>query len=408
MLALAFHAVNGLFALLIGAFPTSLDELQHLSFIRSMEARPSLLPRYEDLRVLDDSGRTFTAAPNYLNHPSPYYVAMGWVDRAVGGDIRALRLVDLGLSLAAVALMLLAGFRVLKDWKSRTVFAAALVLFPKAGVVAGLINNDNAALLVTGAAFLALVEWQRSPSTRNAVFLALGLAACGWTKLTILLMLAFGALIAEALRLRVRGPRPTLGACAVVAAGLAVGAIPSLANLAAYGRLLHHTSAFYVAPASRLDLSFGRYALIFFRDMEEKWPALEPSRLPQQLGLCLVVVWAAWALAVGLRRKAGEGDLDAAWRTACGLVLATAPVMAIHLYFGWRTFVEDGFVEMAQMRYYYGVWPGFALGLALLWLSRPERSPRTPAALVTGVLMASASMTYLGLIAVAHGRAMIR
>jgi hypothetical protein len=406
ILALVFHAVNGLFAAAMGAFPASLDELQHLSFIRAMGQAPALLPRYQDLRVLGAHATRFTAAPNYLNHPSPYYIAMGWADRALGGDIAALRVIDLGLSLAAVGLMLLAGCRVLRGWKERAVFAAALVLFPKLGVVAGLINNDNAALLAVAVAFFGLVEWQARPSKRHALVLAIGLALCGWTKLTVLLMMAFGAAIAEALRWRAPGPRPVPPALAIIAAGLALAAVPSLANLAAYGRLLYHSSAHVVAPAARVALSFPQYGLVFFRDMADKWSALEPAGLVQRLGLGAIVGLGAWAAIRG-GGATGEAEDAAAWRVARGLILAAIPVMAIHLWFGWRTFVEDGFVEMAQVRYYYGVWPGFALGLALLWKSAPPRLWKTPAAISAGALLATSSMTFLGLLMLVRGQTRI-
>src|SRR5580704_17139250 len=99
--ALSFHAASGPISALMGVFPTTLDELEHLSYIRSMEQAPRLVPRYEDLRVLAPVGGHFTSAVNYLNHPSPYYLLMGLVDRAVGGSILGLRLADLGLSLGA-------------------------------------------------------------------------------------------------------------------------------------------------------------------------------------------------------------------------------------------------------------------------------------------------------------------
>ena len=60
-LALAFHAVNGLTALVMGAFPATLDELQHLSFIRTMGQNPRLFPDYAGMRVLDSHGAAFTA-----------------------------------------------------------------------------------------------------------------------------------------------------------------------------------------------------------------------------------------------------------------------------------------------------------------------------------------------------------
>ncbi len=406
--ALAFHAVNGLAAALMDAFPASLDELQHLSFARFMEQRPSLLPDYDRMTVLAGAGGPFTAAPNYLNHPSPYYLLMGLVDRLGGGSILVLRMANLALSLAAVGVLLLAGFRLLKDWRERAVFAGALVLFPKLGAVAGLINNDNAALLAVGVCLLGLIEWRRAPSARSAAWLAGGLALCGWVKLTVLLMLVFGAGATEALRLwRSRKPASPL-AYAILGAGLALAAIPSLANVAAYGRLLHHTSAHVVVPALRQHLEFGQYVGTFMRFMALKWAALEPTDPLQQLGLYLLLALAGLAVALGLRRAVDrELDEAPAWDIAVGLILATLPVLVIHLYFGWRTFQEDGFLEMAQMRYYYGVWPGFALGLALLWLRFPRPALRGAATSATAVLLASSSFIFWAGVMLLHGQTRI-
>lgn len=406
--ALAFQAAGGLLTSLMGSFPASLDELQHLSFIRWTERAPRLFPRYEDMRVLDPRGERFTSAVNYLNHPSPYYLLMGLVDQAVGGSILGLRLVNLGLSLCAVALMLAAGFRLLKDWKARSIFAAVLVLFPKLGVFAGMINNDNAALLATAVTVIGLIEWQRRPSAMTALLLGLGVAFCGWTKFTVLLMMTFSVLIAEGLRLWTESKRPSLGAYAVLAGGFIVAAAPSLANIAAYGRVLHHSTAFLVPSAQRASLSFIGYAAVFAQNMAEKWSALEPSNPPQQLGLYLVLGLAAAVIVVGARRmREPDRDPDAgpAWRTASAMILAAAPVLALHLYFGWRTFIEDGFIEMAQDRYYYGLWPGVALGLALLWRNIPSRALKTPLAIVTLLLLAWSSLAVqAAAVLLAHGR----
>ena len=408
--ALGFHALNGLLAALMDRFPSSLDELQHLSFVRAMAARPRLLPDYDNLRVLAGPGGGFTDAPNYLNHPSPYYLLMAPLDRLMGGSILGLRLANLGLSLAAVAILLLAGFQVLRGWRERAVFAGALVLFPKLGAVAGLINNDNAALLAVAVAVLGLVAWQREPTWRAALLLATGLTACGWTKLTVLLMIAFSVAIAEGLRLWRTRRLPQVRVRAIIAAGFVLAAIPSVANLATYGRLLHHSDVFTVPMAERADLGFAQYVWLFLRYMGEKWAALEPTDLIQRLGLFLVVGLAATAVFVGLREPANEGDEPdeaAGWRVAVAMILATLPVLAIHIYFGWRTFREDGFLEMAQMRYYYGLWPGFALGLGLLWLRFPRPTWRRPLTMATGFLLASASFSFWALIMLLKGQTQI-
>ena len=409
VLALAFHALNGLAVLCMSVFPTSLDELQHLSFIRTMAASPRLFPDYDRMRVLDVHGHAFTATPNYLGHPSPYYIAMAGADALTGGDVTALRLVDLGLSLAAVTLLLAAGFRVLKDWPERAVYAAALVLFPKIGVVAGMINNDNAALLAVAVAFCGLIGWQRRPSMGAAALLALGLALCGWTKLTALLMVGFGFAIAEILRWAVPAKRPAPGPLAVVAGGLALGAVPTLVYLVTSGRFTYHPAMWYVPPDHRAALTFGRYVGVFVGDMVDKWSALEPTRLAQALGLYVVLILAAATVALGLGRRftARDDDDGAAWRVACGLILATAPVLLMHLHFGWRTFLEDGYLEMAQTRYYYGVWPGVALGLALLWRVAPRGLARGLTTAITVVLLASAALSIGALAQLVHGQARI-
>ena len=408
--AFAFHALNGLLAALMDRFPSSLDELQHLSFIRAMQARPRLLPDYDNLRVLTGPAGGFTDAPNYLNHPSPYYLLIAPLDRLTGGSVLGLRLANLSLSLAAVAILLAAGFQVLKGWRERAVFAGALVLFPKLGAVAGLINNDNGALLAVAVAVLGLVAWQRAPTRAAALLLALGVALCGWTKLTVLLMIAFSVVIAEGLRLsRSRKPE-SLAPYAILAAGFAVAAVPSLANLAAYGRLLHHSDVFTVPMAERANLGFAQYVWLFLRYMAEKWAALEPTDLIQRLGLALVAALAGVAAYLGLRmgRDAGsDPDEQAGWRVACAMILATLPVLAIHIYFGWRTFREDGFLEMAQMRYYYGLWPGFASGLGLLWLRFPRPALRRPLTLATGFLLVSASFSFWAMIMLLKGQGQI-
>ena len=408
--ALAFHAANGLFTALMFRFPSTLDELQHLSFIRSMEQTPRLFPRYQDLRVLDAQGRHFTSAANYLNHPSPYYLLMGPIDRVLGGSTLDLRFVNLGLSLCAVALMLWAGYRLLENWKERAVFAAVLVLFPKLGVVAGLISNDNAALLATGLGFLGLIEWQQRPSARTALLLAVAVALCGWTKLTVLLMFGFSISIAEALRLWSGAERPRIRDYGVVCGGFVVAALPSLAGIAAYHRVLYHSYVYYVPPAQRVSLSAAHYAAIFLRNMLIKWSALEPSDGLARLGLFLVFALAAAALVIGARQmRAGPAstespDAGAAWRVSGAMILATAPVVLLHLYFGWQTFVEDGFVAMATDRYYYGIWPGFALGLALLWRAYPGRALKTPTTIVAVALLAFSSVAATAVFALAHGQ----
>src|SRR5262249_55963609 len=153
----------------------------------------------------------------------------------------ALRLLNALMATGAVALLLAAGFRLLPDTPRRAAYAAVLVMFPKLGIVAGLINNDNAALLAVGLTFWALIGWHQPGSTGDAWLLAAGLLLAGWTKLTVLLMLGFGVGIAELLR----PGRAPLKHYAIIAAGTLVGCLPTLATWLQYGRFLYHSNHFF-------------------------------------------------------------------------------------------------------------------------------------------------------------------
>jgi hypothetical protein len=104
----------------------------------------------------------------------------------------------------------------------------------------------------------------------------------------------------------------------------------------------------------------------------------------------------ATALAVSGRSTGPEG---AAWRVAGGMVLALIPTLLLHFAFGWASVVEDGFRDMAQARYYYALWPGFALALALLWKRAGPGPVRriTTAALAISLVGSSAAYAVITL-----------
>jgi hypothetical protein len=396
--AMAFHLFGGLMFALVARFPSSLDELPHLSFIRWMERDPALFPHYERMRILTEDGRAWTGTGTYLNHPSPYYHLMGVIDRLSGGSVLTLRLFDLALSSVGVGLMLAAGFRLLKGWRERSVFAAVLVLFPKLGVVAGIINNDNGALIAVGLAFLALVRWHERGGRREAVWLAAALALAGWTKLTVLLMLGFGVAVAELLRPSLlKRLRTEWANYLILAAGGALGAVPTLVNLHRYGRALYHSTYYFTPVADRAPMTFLHYVRMFFWQLGRKWSGLEPTPALGVVGLLLVLALAVVAC-VRLPR-------DAAGRVAVGLMISLLPTLLLHLQFGWEAVREDGFLFMAQARYYYGVWPGFALGLALLWRDwRPGLARTGLTAAVLLCLLYASPVVNLALLLSAEGK----
>jgi hypothetical protein len=77
----------------------------------------------------------------------------------------------------------------------------------------------------------------------------------------------------------------------------------------------------------------------------------------------------------------------------------SARVPASILTTDWASVVEDGFRDMAQARYYYALWPGFALALALLWKRAGPGPVRriTTAALTISLVGSSAAYAVIRL-----------
>jgi hypothetical protein len=58
-------------------FPSAFDELEHISYAAHLQETGRLLPRFEEQKTLSpgDLGR-WDDRPNYLGHPSPFYLLM--------------------------------------------------------------------------------------------------------------------------------------------------------------------------------------------------------------------------------------------------------------------------------------------------------------------------------------------
>lgn len=368
-------------------FPSPIDELQHLSVVRSMAENPRLFPEHAQLKVLKPDLTGFGNEPNYLNHPSPYYFLMSAIAGA-GQDsqtqVLRLRLANVALSAIAIAIMLIAGVAVLPDVASRFVFGLALVLFPKMPLVAGMINNDNLGLLAAAIVFAGLLRLFTKGDGWGAVLTGFGLALAGWTKLTAALMLGFvlGFCILIAmwrgqLKLRV----------AFAAAGIAIlGLIPTMQNFLALGRPLFVSATHNAVPVNeRPLLSLMDYVQLFFWQIAAKWPGLEPGNAIQMLIPLLIVLLCAFAVLLALRK--GSSISPAAGTLIAGYMLALPASLLVHAFYGYQAFLKTGDLTSAQTRYYYALWPGLALALALLYANAPAGRPRVLGAGMVAVLL---------------------
>jgi hypothetical protein len=374
--ALAFHAASVLAFALITRYPDSFDEMAHLAYVRWEALHPSLFPHFEAWRLPD--GRL-----NYLTHPSPYYLVLAAIDAAFR-SIGLLRLVNAAISTAAVAIILVAGRRSLPR-DGFPVFAAVTVLFPKLGLLGGIISNDNAALLAAAVFFVALVEWPR-----RSWLMALALSLCGWTKLTALIMAA----LALAFTLLARRERPA-PRHALAGLGLAAGLIPTAANFVRYHAAVYTTPERLIPLAQRPHLGFLEFARQVGWDLIRTWPAKDGASALWIATLVLI-------LALG-----GYG----AWRARrerpwiLGLAAATLPSALIQLGFGWRTLQAFGWNDVYTARYYYVLWPGFAAALALLW-TQTKGLGRSAAAALVGAGLVSASTLFALAVLLVAGRSM--
>ena len=336
-------------------FPTAVDELQHLSFIRSLGAAPTFFPEYGHYSVLRTDLSGWSADINYIAHPPLYYVLMSVLPLGVAG----LRWVNLALAFAGCAMAAAGGARMLGTRPRRVLFVALVFLFPRSIATAGMINNDNLVLLETGALLLALTSDRSRP-----LLVALTLTLLGWTKLNAFVGLATLVGLLHGRALVVGEARLASRATATLVAGVLVGLVPVIANLVTLGVPVYPAVDFlFVAPDKRRSLDFPGYASFFVHRLGLKFPPVEGSAdflWPVLFALLFAAVGSVVARAQPRERAFALASLG-----------ALAIYFCIHLAYAWHSFVTLGSISDAQARYYNMLWPGFvfALSIGLDWFA---------------------------------------
>lgn len=395
LLILAFLLVHGAAALLIALrspYPASLDERQHVSYVLHVKTHGDLVPDPARMHVLNDGPTPgFAAELNYLQHPSFYYWLLSpFADAAVDARTNAarLRLVNLAVSLAAVAVILAAGMALLGDPTARLAFAATVVLCPKVMVVAGMVNNDNLALLGGGLAFWGLGLMARDgPGPRTGLLIGGGLALAGLAKLTGALTVGFLVVFAHALLWSEwrRADARNLGTHLAAGIGLGmIGAQPYLANLVVFGAPLPqaaHLWALNLGPKIVGPLTFFVY---FMKRFARSWSVFRSD--PLAVAALLLVVGMAMATARRWRRTMAAVS-PAPVLAAAGLAAVVA-VLAVDFAVVYRVHLTNGFASGVTMRYLLPLWPAIALGAAgAVAEARPARVQGALLALLAGLLV---------------------
>jgi hypothetical protein len=354
---------------LLAPFPTNFDELQHLSVIRAQYEHPALFPdlsRYHILRA-DDLTR-WSAERNYINHPSAYYLAMALFLHGTHNVLVA-RLLNVALATVALALVLVSGVRLFGTRLGKTTFAILAASFPKAVVIAGMVNNDNlaacaAALVFAGVSGMAGACW----------WLAAGLVLAGWSKLTALVALGTVVFCWQAWRIFIGERRWRSRDNLLLLAGALAGALPYLVTFVRTGHLLYVNEAhFWVPVDQRPVLDFFHFAVAFTSAMAMKWTAAEYSWPLALAGTAMVAPLCFAGLGVAADRRTAA-------RIGAPYLFALAAMLAVHLAFGWDAFRKIGDLTTAQTRYYGILWPGLAMAGAMMverlggrmrWLAAP-------------------------------------
>lgn len=332
-------------------FPSTFDELQHLSVVRSQQQAPALFADAGRYRVLDaHNPDRWTATRNYINHPALYYLTLAPL-LAATDSVTVLRIANVVLALAALGIALWAGLRRLEP-VARWPFAILAGAFPKAALIGGMINNDNLAALAGAIVFAGVLG---APGA--AWWIAAGLALAGWSKLTALIALAAVVTLHQVMQAGWQPHRMPVRTLWPIAVGGAIGALPYIVNLLRSGHLLYiNDAAFYVPPDARPVMDGAQFVAQFLRSLVMKWPAAE-AHLP--LLVALVTIAVPFGLAACAWRRRGQAP-----GVATAYLGAAAILLAIHLWFGWSAYVRIGDLTIAQPRYYGILWYGIAFAAA--------------------------------------------
>jgi hypothetical protein len=341
------------------------DEVAHASYVAQIQRTGDGWPAFDSLRMLDPKTFTFTAEPNYLDHPPLYYALLA----ALGPDLEShpqalltLRLIDIAISAlglgALLGLGLAAGFPRYEFYA----YAVPLACIPVLAPLAGAVNNDDLAFL--GGAMAIVGVWQLVATDRGA-WLALALGGCvlaAWAKLTALALTGamIGAVIAYLMwRRRWRWSWTFAAALAFV-----VAALPYVILTMQYGSPAPDTPAqiALIKDGARVlglaDLprkSFLAYLGYFVVAFVAEWmPTLAPRGIFNYAMLVIPVtalICAAAGLLVSLRRlwRRQETALDV---VAIAGTLALALTFVLHVRHSYADHLATGWLMEAYPRYY--------------------------------------------------------
>ncbi len=389
------------------------DEPAHVSFVAYERAERRLLPRYEEMRLLDDAGR-FGELPNYLSHPALYYAVVGGLAGMAGEPenqplealTRRLRRASVPLFVAAAALFVHLGWR--RPWSlaGHVVYAAAVSTVPAFAFLGGAVNNDVLAFLSGGIALLGLARRLEGRSDRlTATLLGAGLALALLSKATAGLLVSVAVLGALVVTRDLVPPAKRGRFALAVLAGFLLPAVHFVPVLLRYGTPIPsldvtNPEAFarsaFVVPGGGELLSLPEWGVSIARLLASTWLSITghvwlPVGPAFTLGGPLLLLALA-ALGLAARERAGAGGDGADRELALVGAGALAVTLLVNLAYAREGYLETGRLGGVHARYYLPLLP--CLGVAAATgLRRLAAGPWLAALLAALLLLADVGVT---------------
>jgi hypothetical protein len=374
------------------------DETAHASYIAHIQHSGKLWPAFEDMRMLDTSSFKFTAEPNYLNHPSPYYALLAMLGPQLEDHPQAIIVYRLfNIVIAAIGLAALLAIGLVARFTRLTLYAyvAPLACIPVLVSLAGSVNNDNAAF--AGGAIATLGVWQLVATGKHSwLWAALGgLIIASWAKLTGLLLTG-GMLGGALVWLLWRGRLQPLWLVPIAIVAL-FAAAPYVYFAAQYGNPAPNTfgqmtylqaNAHVAGWDNAARMSPLSYAIFFVLTFIAEWmPALAPRNAFNYAALLIplgAVLCAIGGFVMSVRRiaRGKEGAVDV---IVVAGALAFMSTFLIHGFFSYQRHVAFGWLMDAYPRYYLPL--AAIIPLAGVSLLAASEHPRTRP-LLAGFLIA--------------------
>lgn len=354
-------------------YPTDLDEHQHLSYALHMVQNPSFFADFPGMYEVDQNDLSaFTGPKVRLKHPTFYYFMIGLfadpVNLSLQENAKRLRLANVAVSFLAVLILLVAGATVFREPEQLFAYTAVVALCPKIGVLGGMINNDNLALLGAAITTLGLAKLMRGrPTMAIALLIGGGFAIGALAKLTAGLILGFMVLFVHVIAVRKIFPldraKTTYLLCILVF--VAVGVSQYVVNVYLYGSPIYPPTGREPIPETeRILLDPWHYLRWFLFVIGERWATFR-SDAGDYISLFLVMSLSILGTWHGMKATAQDPFHKRTALLAAISLISAVIILAINYGVAYRGHLETGYLSGMHFRYYLPAWGGIAMGAAL-------------------------------------------